>query len=978
MKLLRISIHGFKSFADKVTIDIKDGITGIVGPNGSGKSNIVDAVKWVLGEQSVKELRGGGVMRDVIFSGSKSRKPLTRAWVSLTFDNSSRYLKTDLTEVEIKRVVYATGENEYYINNEIVRLKDITNLFIDSGSSVNSLSIISQGKIGEIINSRPEEKRNILEEAAGVLKYKTRKQESLRKLDRTNDNLSKINLIIDELSISLEPLKKQAKVAEKYLSLKKDLESTEIALIAHDIKELNEKNLNLIEKSKKLEDEVLTLDNTNIQDNTKIEDLKLKLLKIEEKLQLKTKEAYDLTTELSNLDAERKVMLERKKFEVEDSRLEDNLISLKEKELSLKNEINVLKDNISSKEKELIAAENVTKDLTKDLKNINIKRGLLLNELTNLNKEESTLKNEIDILNENIESNSRLPFSVRKVLENDRLKGIHNCLGKLIETEEKYSKTIDVSLGFLANVIVVDNENNARDAINYLKNNSFGRATFFPLNVIKPRGINPAILNKINKDESFISTASDLVKFNPIYRSVILNQLGNIIVVNNLVNANRIGRLINYSYKIVTLDGELIAAGGAITGGASKSNIGLNSQKFKLENSIQLLKEKVKEVKLKEEEINENNYNLKVQENKVFDSINNTNQLKEIILRLESNLKSNETQLTDIKNETKGTKGILNKNIDSEVEQLLNRYYKQKSKKENLEINITKLKEDKNDLQSEISEIENNNKSSSTNYKKLLKTLNEIKIELSKTEIKLDNHLQRLNEEYNLTFEKASRDYTLNENVNSARVKVNNLKRQIRSLGEVNTGSISEYERINTRYTFLSDQKEDLNKSINDILSVIDELDYTMEDKLKKTFDELNEEFSKVFKSLFKGGKGELILLEPSDILNSGLEIKAEPPGKDIKNTRLLSGGESTLTAIALLFAILNIRTVPFCVLDEIEASLDEANVDMFGNYLKKLNDETQFIIVTHKKRTMEYTNNLYGITMQESGVSKLVSVKLD
>ena len=978
MKLLRIDIHGFKSFADKVTIDIKDGITGIVGPNGSGKSNIVDAVKWVLGEQSVKALRGGGVMSDVIFSGSKSRKPLTRAWVSLTFDNTNQYLKTDLREVEIKRVVYKSGENEYYLNNEIVRLKDITNLFIDSGSSVNSLSIISQGKIGEIINSRPEEKRSILEEAAGVLKYKKRKQETLRKLDKTNDNLSKINLIIDELTLSLEPLKKQAEVASKYLDLKKDLESTEIALIAHDIKELNEKHHQLKEKADTLDDQILTIDNSNIESNTKQESLKLKLLKIEESLQAKTSELYTLNNELSNLDAERKVMLERKKFEVEDSLLEENLINLKEKELSLKNKIKLMKEELISKEKELNDQQTKNENLIKELKNVNTKRNLLLNELTNLTKEESSLKNKIDIINDNIESNSRLPFAVRKVLDNDRLKGIHNCLGKLIETEEKYSTTIDVSLGFLANVIVVDNENSARDAISYLKNNSLGRATFFPLNVIKPRAVDPNTLNKIKDDSSFISKASDLVKYNPIYRNVVLNQLGNIIVVDNLNNANRIGRLINYAYKIVTLDGELLAAGGAITGGTSKSNMGLNTQKFELENSIKLLKEKVKEVKLKEEEINDNNYNLKILENKVFDSVNNLNQLKETTLRRKSALNSTENELESIINEKKGTKGILNKNIDLEVDKLLKKYYEKKSKKENLELKIADENGIKNDLQSEISEIENNNKSVSANYNRLVKELNEIKIELSKTEIKLDNHLQRLNEEYSLTYEKASRDYILNEDIKEARTKVNSLKREIKMLGDVNTGSIPEYERINTRYTFLTKQKEDLNKSINDILNVIDELDITMEDRLKTTFKELNEEFGKVFNMLFKGGTGKLILEEPDDILNTGLDIIAEPPGKDIKNTRLLSGGESTLTAIALLFAILNIRTVPFCVLDEIEAALDEANVDMFGNYLKKLNAETQFIIVTHKKRTMEYTDNLYGVTMQESGVSKLVSVKLD
>lgn len=977
MKLLRISIHGFKSFADKVNIDIKDGITGIVGPNGSGKSNIVDAVRWVLGEQSLKDIRGGNSSSDVIFGGSKSRSPLTRAWVSLTFNNEDHYLKSDLAEVEIKRVVYSSGENEYFINNEQVRLKDITNLFIDSGSSVNSLSIISQGKIGEIINGKPEEKRAIIEEAAGVLKYKKRKEESLKKLEKTNDNLSRINLIIDELSINLEPLKEQAEIAKKYVEYKKELENTEIALLAHDIKEINDNyNSNKFLKEK-LSNELLTLDNTNVIDSTKIDNLKTKLLKIEEDITDNSDKLYKITNELSNLASEKQVMLEREKYKVDDTKLKNNVLALREDEFKVKNNLEVLKNEIESKETILSEKEKAYNTSSNELKELNIKRNVLINNLSSLTKEEVSIKNNIDILNDNIENDNKLPYAVKSIINNSRLNGIHDAVGKLIETDEKYTDAISIALGYSQNYIVVDNENNAKDAINYLKQNGLGRVTFYPLNVIKPKVIDTNNLNKLNNELSFIGVASSLVQYDPKYRNIIFNLLGNVVVVDNLVNANKIAKLINYSYRIVTLDGDIINAGGSITGGSVKTNTNLINQKYELEHQMKLLKEKVDEIKYKEEEINDLDINIKQVENKVFMNLGEVNSLKDVIIRKKNDFDNINLDLARIVNEIKGTEGLINNTISKEVENILNKYYEVNSQKEALELKLTELKNNKNDIQSEINELELANKKQNTEYNKKNSELKEVEINISKDEIKLDNYLLRLNEEYGMTYEKA-KEFSLDQDVDIARSKVNSLKRDIKSLGDVNTGSISEYERINTRYTFLTNQKNDLTLSINDLLEVINELDETMKEKLTVTFDELNNEFGKVFYRLFRGGEAKLVLTNPEDILNTGLEIKAMPPGKDIKNTRLLSGGEATLTGISLLFAILNIRTVPFCILDEVEAALDEVNVDMFGKYLKALNTHTQFILITHKKRTMEYTNNLYGITMQESGVSKLVSVKLD
>ena len=971
MKLLRISIHGFKSFADKVTIDIKDGITAIVGPNGSGKSNIVDAIKWVLGEQSLKDIRGNN-SSDFIFNGSKSRSPLTRAWVSLTFDNSDHYLKSDLTEIEIKRVVYSTGENEYYINNSTCRLKDITNLFLDSGTNVNSLSIISQGKIGEIIDGKPEDKRVILEEAASVLMYKKRKEDALRKLDKTNDNIEKINLIIDELSVNLEPLREQAETAHKYLDYKKDLESTEIALLAIDINDINDSYKKHKEELDKLSNDLMINENNNLVDGAKIDSLKVKMLKLEEEISKKSDELFKITKKLSNLASEKQIMIEREKYEVDDAKLQANIINLKETKLKITNDLEAIKEEIELKRNNLSLLDKKYNELVTEYKNENIKKNLLLSDLGKLNKDEMYLKSQIEILENSTLNDSKLPYAVKSILNNHRLKGIHDILGKLIDTEEKYSLAIDIALGFTANVIVTDNEVSAKEAVYYLRQNNLGRATFYPLNVIRAKKIDDISLKKLEVVPCFIGIASNLCKFDPKYRNVVLNALGNVIVVDNLTNATNVAKIINHMYKIVTLDGDIINAGGSITGGTNKSVTSMMSQKFELENKIKLLNSKINEIKLKEEEINAHDKDVTILERKVFDANNELNSAKDYLLRKNNELESLNNNLISVNNEINGNEGLLNNDISSKLQEILNEYYKVNGEKEKLELNINELKLNKNDLQSEVNELELESRKQNSEYNKIMNEIRTLEVTISK-----DNYLIRLSEEYGMTYDKA-KEYNLDMNITDARIKVNNLKRDIKALGEVNTGSISEFDRINTRYVFLTKQKDDLIGSINDLLEIINELDGTMKDRLTTTFNALNNEFCKVFKKLFRGGEGRLVLLDENNILTSGLEIKACPPGKEIKSLKTLSGGEASMTALALLFATLNIRTVPFCILDEAEAALDEANVDIFGNYLKEYNNKTQFIVITHKKRTMEYASCLYGITMQESGVSKLVSVKLD
>ena len=978
MKLISIKSHGFKSFADKIEINLVGGITTIVGPNGSGKSNIVDAVKWVLGEQSIKNLRGSNNMTDVIFQGSNSRKPMTRAWVSLTFDNSDHYLNSEFDTIEIKRVVYSTGENEYFINNSKVRLKDITELFIDSGSSTNSFSIISQGKISEILSGKTSDRRAIIEEAAGILKYKKHKEETLRKIEKTNDNIEKIVLIIKELESSLEPLKTQRDDALKYEQLKKDGDILDISLTAIDIKN-SENKLNEIKKQvDSLNEEISKIETSTNKDNGKVEKLKLSNINLEKEINELSEKLITLNKTISETEALKQVALERKKYEVEDIKLQNNIVLLKEQELTVNKDIEVIKCDIESLNEEFKTSKVKMDKLREEYKKIYSEKNLLKEKINKKSLEEIKLKNQISILENNINNDFSTPNSVKNILNSKSLKGIHNTVGKILDVKEEYSYALNIALGNNSNVIIVENETSAKNAINYLKENKLGRCTFYPLNIIKPRYVDNSILNKCNDIKGYINTLDKLVSYDKKYENIVLNLLGNILVVDNIDTMNKLGKLINYTNRIVTLEGEVLNSGGSITGGTIKTNNSLILDKFELNSNKEELKKITSEVSILENKI-------KLLDNDIETKEKNIVEHNATLIELENKLIIKNNTLNDliktknnITEEINGNKDILDNSVDDRLDELLNNFYKLTSEKEILENKISKLKSDKNDLLSEIEEIEINNRKINSEYNKLVNELKNNEIELSKYEIKMDNSLIKLNEEYNMTYENVIENYDLDIDITSSTSRLNTIKRELNLLGNVNLGSIKEYDRINERFEFLTKEKMDLVNSINNLMEVIEDLDTTMIEKFKDTFNKVNVEFNKVFKKLFKGGNGELILTEPNDLLNTGVDITACPPGKTLKSINLLSGGEKTLTAIALLFSILNIRYVPFCILDEVEAALDEANVDTFGNYISEYKERTEFIIVTHKKRTMEYADTLYGITMQESGVSKLVSVKLD
>ncbi len=978
MKLIMIKAHGFKSFADKIEINVDDKITGIVGPNGSGKSNVVDAVRWVLGESSLKEIRGGEKLTDCIFNGSTSRSASTRAWVSLTFDNSDHYLASDYNEIEIKREVYKTGENEYYINNTKVRKKDITDLFLDSGTNANSFSIISQGKISEILKGKPSDRRVIIEEAASVLKYKKRKEETTRKMDATNDNLEKVNLVINELEVNVEPLRKQAEDAKKYLDLKNELEGIEISLIASDIKNINTTYKSDKERLKSLNEEILSMDNTSSVDNSKLESMKLKSLKLDEEISSLSDELIKINDLLANLETKKQVMSERRKYEVDDQKLESNILILKEREVELKKDISVLENEIGSLKKKSEEDDIKLKSLIEEEKNEQTKKSTLISELDKKSRELVNVRSKIEVLNDQIENDASLPFAVKSVINNPRLEGIHDVLAKLIDTKEEYIKAIETALGANQNVIVVDRDVDAKNAINYLKENKLGRATFFPISIIKPRGVDEESMRIASSVPGFVGVASSLVTFDPLYSSIIENQLGNVLVVKNMDVMNKLGSLIHYRYRVITLDGEILHSGGSISGGSSKNNSsGRLNAKAEVEHKLEEERILINEIKLLEEHINDIDLHFNLLEENTRVLMRNVSGDKEILNQKILSLNELKNNLDNLLSELNGTKNVLAGAVNNELDNIMSSILETSTKKEILVRDLNDKKNIKNDLSSEITELDNINRKANSLYNQKLNEIKNLEVNIGKMDIKLDTLLNRLASEYNLTYEKARDTYFLEMDAEVARNKVNHLKRDIKDLGDVNVGAIEEFDRVNTRYTFLSKQKEDLESALNDLTEILLDLDKTMEEKFISTFNEVNQEFSRVFNQLFKGGKAELILTEPENILETGVDIVALPPGKSVKSINALSGGEMTLTAIALLFSILNIRTVPFCILDEVEAALDEANVDTFGQYLKNYGSASQFIVITHKKKTMEYADTLYGITMQESGVSKLVSVKL-
>ncbi|MBX0356475.1 chromosome segregation protein SMC [Halobacillus sp. Nhm2S1] len=1178
MFLKQLDTIGFKSFAERVTVDFVSGVTSVVGPNGSGKSNITDAIRWVLGEQSARSLRGSK-MEDIIFAGSESRAPLNMAEVTLTLDNTDQALPLDYQEVSVTRRVYRSGESEFYINNQTCRLKDIVDLFMDSGLGREAFSIISQGKVEEILSSKAEDRRSIFEEAAGVLKYKQRKKKAEYKLSETQENLNRVEDIIWEIDGQLEPLKEQAAVAKDYLEKKDELKNVEISLLITQIQQVHgewESILKDLEEVKSQENELsekIEADEVSLKSQRDhVESLDASIENMQAKL-------LQLTRDLENLEGKKQLMKERHKhFEENKSKLEeayedlsDKLVNLKaiaeeeaqkleqmkekrentKQELNqttqaLKQDLHLIEDEIEDLKSEYIellnkqaAKRNEKQLLEKQLNQIHSKKGSQIDkfkdlrsertkleeqltsmtvELENLTKQREELESQVQELSKRYEKNKQTyqewqeklykgyqylenmrskkemleemkeDFSgyfhgVREVLkasQKGQLQGIHGAVLELIDIPSHLLTAIETALGAQAQHIVVKDEQTGRQVIHWLKTNNKGRATLLPLTSIQPRSVHGSA--SLSQQEGYVGVAADLIQYDTGHSKAIQHLLGHIVIAEGLEHANQIARVLNRKYRVVTLDGDVVNPGGSMSGGAKKQS---KQSLFTREKELQELSEKivaydakaldvedkVKKLKttLAEQEKEKEQWNVKLSELKdeeyekqsdqrevqlKLDHLNDQlqlfdqdqaqydqdshhadqqlNELDDTLRTLEKQLVSVNTkieELTTTKERQKEDEANLQERRQklqiqlAEQESAVNnqkekadRYQQEKdlieqelrgnrvsyqqlmevkesnqteeeiqaqienmrTAKEETTSSIEMKRKERQELAADIQQAEQRLKEWKRRHQNFIQDLQQKEVRANRLDVELENMLQYLQEEYVMTFEKAKRDYPGVDDIDEASTKVKLIKRAIEELGTVNLGAIDEYDRIKERYEFLKGQQEDLLEAKQTLHTVINEMDGEMKRKFEDTFTKIRAEFGEVFRTLFGGGRADLQLTDPNDMLETGVDIVAQPPGKKLQNMSLLSGGERALTAIALLFSILRVRPVPFCVLDEVEAALDEANVDRFAKFLKEFSEKTQFIVITHRKGTMEESDVLYGVTMQESGVSKLVSVRLE
>ena len=1182
MFLRSLEIRGFKSFADKTELRFKKGVTAVVGPNGSGKSNVSDSVRWVLGEQSVKNLRGGK-MEDVIFAGTQFRKPLGLAQVSLTLDNSDGTLSTEYNEVTVTRRIFRSGETEYLINNQKCRLKDITELFMDTGIGKEGYSIIGQGKIDAILSGKPEDRRALLEEAAGIVKYKSRKEEAEKRLTNTDANLVRIRDIIATYEERLEPLRIEKEKAVKYKALAEDLKIKEVSILVNHIERvskeieglskdiekrqesIDKKRENLkahkkvldeiqrkiedIEKKNKLEKEEYynkKEESTNhLRDidlfkervsnfksliekeeieikalNANLENLILEKKDLEEKLNEKSKESKDKVFEISNVERlineinikiekiEKELnILKNTEFEIisRNSNINNAIESL-QKEIKYKNEIQDNLDksivtlegnlaiNIGTIEEVKLKLKHVKDIITKLEEEVVLTRKELSKTHSLLNNQDNKLRalskkiNEseathttLENLEKHYEGYNRTVKNLMEHVEKGRVQGIKDIkvLGEIFEVEKKYEVAIEIALGGAISNVITINDNDAKNLISYLKNKGLGRATFLPLNIIRGKKLD--IPNEIKKSKGYIGIASDILKYDVKYKGVIDYNLGRTIIAENMDYALNISKIGRHNYKIVTLTGEVINPGGALTGGSIQGkNANLLGRKREIEElsqNILNLKEQYNlevskfndiKVKIKEldedilnkrEEVHSKNIELTVLEGEIKNLINDGDKLSKNIENSKRQKEENNKSINYLLEKLESKKEELDK-LDARSterkekvklieEELVNNIKERDALKEkiiSLKVNNATLEESlqgqRLQLQSKISEIrekenkiknlENEIKIKNNNINSLLENIKNkenilkeidqrvleledsfredeiIKVELKetyKTKESVTNEIieiirveenelnkraiqnakveseqealyNRLNSELNLTLAEAKELAISIENINSIKDDIARLKSKIASLGTVNLSAIVEYDEVCEKYEFMSSQELDLQKAKEELIEVINEMTIQMQEMFKENFKILNENFGETFRELFKGGNAELIL-GGDDVLNSNIVINVEPPGKKLQNINLMSGGEKVLSAIALLFAILKMKPTPFCILDEIEAALDDANVYRYAEFLKAFSENIQFIVITHRKGTMEASDVMYGITMEEKGISKVVSVDL-
>jgi chromosome segregation protein len=1179
--LKAITIQGFKSFADKVKLELGHGLSVVVGPNGSGKSNVADAVRWVLGEQSAKNLRGTK-MEDIIFAGSTSRRQVGMAEVSLIFDNSTGIFPLEYREVTITRRVYRDGEGQFFINHSPCRLKDIHELFMDTGAGKEGFSIIGQGRVEEILNLKSEERRVLIEEASGITKYRMRKREALKRLDETEHNLERLEDILTEIEGQLEPLSEQARIAEESLALTAEQHALEIQIVVRDLKDVREK-LNL--SAQEVEEHRLALaaavSNLGQAESQTLQD-KVSLNQLEERIQTQQEAAYQVEQSLNQLTHEIRIRQEREGYINEQlSRVSqevsaneekkhqasermaalDGRISILQKTVeeahqklledekqfteaklrsgfeeveSLKAslqeiqaehtksaaELNTVKHSLTSTEQtfeqllsekknkenesliveeqlreqkrqieaqELLEKENIRKieQVQSELKELFEQSRGKQNQLTEMNRELERMNARYHALKNLEDSLEGYQRGVRELMQAKKknvpaCSGLCGTLADLIQVEERYEVAIETALGGGLQNIIAETEKSAKAAVNYLKTHQLGRATFLPLDVIQ--GGRTAVSKDASADSGFIGLAVDLVRFDEKYRAAFESQLGRILVVTDMEAATRVARASGYRSRIVTLDGDQVHPGGSLSGGSLQRKGGnllgrsreIQELKHELETRKANLQTLEKEVQIFSER--------KIELEKALKGIVAEGQeIKEGLAVLRAYIINTEDQMKRIQTEIEGIqtreeanrlesvdltarKETLEKHYQEQIDKLaemqqalalkeqyvreagreaealqerlmqariqsakweqelkqaeerlehersvlgeLNQILEQKQQdlrnleagkqdllKEQEELEVRRietaerqtqaqealmaLRKEREALSVKVMEQERLVNQKRQEQQVLEQKLHALELRVTRWDTEWETGQNRLREEFELSWDEAQ-TYQTEEERSKLWARVQEVKRQIEALGPINQAAIEEYPKMRERYDFLSTQKQDLVEANNSLRELIGELDKTMSERFEEGFKAVNEAFQVVFKELFNGGFAELRLDDPSNLLETGVEIIAQPPGKKPQLLSLLSGGERALTAIGLLFALLRVKPSPFCILDEIEASLDDANVSRFAQYIHRLSSSTQFLVISHRKGTMESADVLYGISMEESGVSKLLSVKLE
>lgn len=1183
MHLKRLEMVGFKSFADKTELEFVPGITAVVGPNGSGKSNVTDGIRWVLGEQSAKSLRGSK-MEDVIFAGSDSRKPVGFCEVSITFDNADKKLNLDYSEVTVTRRVYRSGESEYLINRQPCRLKDITELFMDTGIGKEAYSMIGQGRIDDILSTKSEDRRAIFEEAAGIVKYKSRKKEAEKKLDATEQNLARLNDLVLELKDQVAPLAVQAEKAAKYKEWRAQLEQTEIGLYVHKIETLHQAWQEATRQVESFSSGQVELAAEVSRREAILESLRWEISRHEQEMEALQTRLLQVSEELEKVEGRREVLLERirnqeavyaqtvsrigelqsaianlkgeqsdyeERLREKEAELAEAEVRLQEAEARLAatgdnravelerlrdryrewtNEITALQSEerhlaerraqierrlleLAKQEEQLVAAERLlagrieqlrgeTAEVEQMLENAidEYRRTLeekkageaelaeMAQRLRQAEQQVDALRSRHEIVKEMEAEHAGFFQGVKELLKaRDRghpeLKGIHGAVAQLIQVPAEYEAALETALGAALQHLVVDTEEDGRRGIRYLKENGLGRATFLPMDVIKPRRFPAHEADRLRSVDGFVGIAADLVKTDDRYRSVVENLLGQVVVTQSLEKANAIARQLGYRYRVVTLDGDVVNPGGSMTGGSrQKSKVNLLGRTRQLEElesrlreaesdwrdireqvdtlterqqareqALERLRRQEEEHRARKQELHASEREKAVEHRSVTERLRMVREEREktdvelveigrkqmdlserlavlqreaeecqsAVARLEAEMRREATEKDEVGRmitEWKVTVARLTQEkehlqsngarvreererLDEQIrfamaqqQELEVELERNRSEVELLEVSIGDLRETKSETQTQLDEARKKRDGWYRQREEMERELREVQqalrkqedqlrqqeIKVNRMDVELNHLLEKLAEEYEISFELARERFTVPEDPAQAEREVRSLKQNMAALGEVNLGAIEEYNRLTERLEFLEQQQNDLIEAKNTLYDVIRNIETEMSRRFLESFEAIRTEFQDVFVKMFGGGRADLHLTDPDNLLETGIEIMAQPPGKKLQNLGLLSGGERALTAIALLFAVIRVKPVPFCVLDEVDAALDDANVARFVRYLREFSQNTQFIVITHRKLTMEGADILYGITMEESGVSKLVSVKLE